>query len=40
MSRPEGERYACEKCGAELVYVKACNCNDGGVTRRSAAASR
>lgn len=30
MPRSQGERYACEKCGAELVYEKPCNCTDGG----------
>ncbi|WP_432557594.1 hypothetical protein [Granulicoccus sp. GXG6511] len=29
MARPAGERYACEKCGAQLVYEKACNCTSG-----------
>ena len=28
MSRAADERYACEKCGAELIYTKACPCND------------
>ena len=26
MSREAGERYACEKCGAQLVYEKPCPC--------------
>lgn len=26
MSRQVGDRYACEKCGATLVYEKACPC--------------
>lgn len=26
MPRQVGERYACEKCGAQLVYEKACTC--------------
>lgn len=26
MSRRVGERYRCEKCGAELVYEKGCPC--------------
>ncbi len=26
MSRKVGERYACEKCGAQLVYEKPCPC--------------
>lgn len=26
MPRQVGERYVCEKCGAELVYEKACPC--------------
>lgn len=26
MSRKVGERYECEKCGAQLVYEKACPC--------------
>ncbi|MGJ3507724.1 hypothetical protein [Enemella sp. A6] len=32
MSRTEGERFACEKCGSELEYTKACPCGteDGG----------
>lgn len=29
MSRAKGERYACEKCGAEVEYVKPCNCSTG-----------
>ncbi len=26
MSRSTGDRYRCEKCGAELVYEKGCPC--------------
>ena len=26
MPREVGERYACEKCGAQLVYEKPCPC--------------
>jgi hypothetical protein len=26
MARQVGARYVCEKCGAELVYEKACPC--------------
>jgi hypothetical protein len=26
MARNVGDRYACEKCGAQLVYEKACPC--------------
>lgn len=26
MARREGQRLVCEKCGAELVYTKACPC--------------
>jgi hypothetical protein len=26
MPRKAGDRYACEKCGAELVYEKPCPC--------------
>lgn len=29
MSRARGDRYACERCGAELVYTKPCPCGDG-----------
>ena len=29
MSRKAGERYVCEKCGATLVYEKACPCGQG-----------
>ena len=29
MPRKVGERYACEKCGAQLVYEKACPCPEG-----------
>jgi hypothetical protein len=27
--RKVGERYVCEKCGAQLVYEKACPCPEG-----------
>lgn len=30
MSRQVGDQYACEKCGAQLVYEKACPCPEGG----------
>lgn len=26
MPRDVGDRFACEKCGAELVYTKPCPC--------------
>jgi hypothetical protein len=26
--REVGEKYACDKCGAELVYTKRCPCGD------------
>ncbi|MDH4063360.1 MAG: hypothetical protein OEW19_03095 [Acidobacteriota bacterium] len=29
MPRDAGDRYACEKCGAVLVYEKACPCPPG-----------
>jgi hypothetical protein len=29
MSRNVGDRYVCEKCGAALVYEKACPCPEG-----------
>lgn len=29
MPREKGDRYVCEKCGAELVYEKACPCPPG-----------
>jgi hypothetical protein len=29
MARQVGARYVCEKCGAELVYEKACPCPEG-----------
>lgn len=29
MGRAVGEKYACEKCGAELVYTKECPCPEG-----------
>lgn len=28
MSRDKGDRYRCEKCGAELVYEKPCPCGE------------
>ncbi len=28
MTREIGERYACDKCGAQLVYEKPCPCPD------------
>ncbi|MGW3484813.1 hypothetical protein [Rhodococcus indonesiensis] len=28
MPRSVGDRYVCEKCGAQLVYEKACPCNE------------
>ena len=28
MSREVGDRYHCESCGAELVYEKACPCEN------------
>ncbi len=28
MSREAGERYECQRCGAVLVYEKACPCGD------------
>jgi len=28
MSREAGDRYRCNKCGAELVYQKPCPCGD------------
>jgi hypothetical protein len=28
MARNAGDRYVCEKCGAALVYEKACPCTD------------
>lgn len=30
MARHIGDRYVCEKCGAALVYEKACLCTGGG----------
>lgn len=30
MARKVGDRYVCEKCGAALVYEKACPCPEGG----------
>lgn len=27
MPRQTGERYACEQCGAQLVYEKPCPCS-------------
>jgi hypothetical protein len=29
MARNVGARYACEKCGAVLVYEKGCPCPEG-----------
>lgn len=29
MARNAGDRYVCEKCGAVLVYEKACPCPEG-----------
>jgi hypothetical protein len=29
MSRKIGDRYVCEKCGAQLVYEKPCPCPQG-----------
>ena len=29
MPRNVGDRYVCEKCGAQLVYEKACPCPQG-----------
>ena len=29
MPRKVGDRYVCEKCGAQLVYEKACPCPEG-----------
>lgn len=29
MSRTVGDRYACKKCGAVLVYEKPCPCAEG-----------
>ena len=29
MARNVGDRYVCEKCGAVLVYEKACPCPPG-----------
>lgn len=29
MARNVGDRYICEKCGAVLVYEKACPCPEG-----------
>lgn len=26
MPHPKGERLRCDECGAEIVYMKACNC--------------
>ncbi|MEZ7238687.1 hypothetical protein QYS60_13070 [Rhodococcus sp. GXMU-t2271] len=28
MPRSVGDRYICEKCGAQLVYEKACPCSE------------
>jgi hypothetical protein len=29
MARNVGDRYVCEKCGAQIVYEKACPCTEG-----------
>jgi hypothetical protein len=29
MARNVGDRYVCEKCGAVLIYEKACPCSSG-----------
>lgn len=29
MQRQVGDRYACESCGAQLVYEKPCPCPEG-----------
>ncbi|XGV97980.1 MAG: hypothetical protein ACAF41_03400 [Leptolyngbya sp. BL-A-14] len=29
MQRKVGDRYACESCGAQLVYEKPCPCPEG-----------
>jgi hypothetical protein len=29
MARNVGDRYVCEKCGAKIVYEKACPCTEG-----------
>lgn len=29
MPRTRGDRYVCDKCGAELVYEKPCDCPEG-----------
>ncbi len=29
MARSIGDRYVCEKCGAEIVYEKGCPCTQG-----------
>lgn len=29
MPRETGDRYVCEKCGAQLVYEKPCPCPEG-----------
>ncbi len=26
MAHPQGERLRCDDCGAEIVFVQACNC--------------
>ncbi len=28
-ARNAGDRYRCEKCGAQLVYEKPCPCHEG-----------
>lgn len=29
MARNVGDRYVCEKCGAAIVYERACPCQEG-----------
>lgn len=29
MAHPIGERLRCDECGAEIVFAKACNCQEG-----------
>ncbi|WP_218020470.1 hypothetical protein [Rhodococcus zopfii] len=31
MPRSAGERYACEKCGSQIVYEKPCPCTEEGM---------
>lgn len=35
MARNVGDRYVCEKCGAVLVYEKACPCSEGSAHAHS-----